>query len=382
MDKRYFNEDHEIFRKSVKNFVEKELAPHAQEWEEKEDFPTREVFKKVGDMGYFGIEFSTELGGSGLDFWYTVVFHEEFVQCGSGGVDMSVMVQKDITLPYIDKGGTEEQKKKFLVPGIKGDLIGALGVTEPFAGSDVAGIKTSAKKDGDYYVINGSKTFITNGCKADFVVLATKTNPSAGHQGITMFVVDTKTPGFMVSKRLKKLGHHTSDTAELAFDEMRVPKENIIGGENAGFYEIMKNFQRERIVAAIATVSGAQRIWNETKKYILERYAFGKPIGKFQVNQHKMVDMLTEITAARELTYLACWKFANNIDAVVDVSMAKLYSSEMANRVAYQCLQLYGGYGFMREYPIERAFRDFRLMPIGGGTSEIMKEIIRRLIGL
>ncbi len=382
MDKRYFNEDHEVFRKSVRNFVEKELTPHAQEWEEKEDFPTREVFKKVGDMGYFGIEFSPELGGSGLDFWYTVVFHEEFVQCGSGGVDMSVMVQKDICLPYIDKGGTEEQKKKYLVPSIKGELIGALGVTEPFAGSDVAGIKTTAKKDGDCYVINGSKTFITNGCKANFVVLATKTNPSAGHQGITMFIVDTKTPGFTVGKRLKKVCHHTSDTAELAFDDMKVHKENMLGGENGGFYEIMKNFQRERLVAAIATVAGAQRVWDETKKYILERYAFGKPIGKFQANQHKMVDMLTEITCARELMYSACWKFANNIDAVVDVSMAKLYSSEMANRVAYQCLQLYGGYGLMMEYPIQRAYRDFRLMPIGGGTSEIMKEIIRRLIGL
>lgn len=378
MDKRYFTQDHNIFRKSVRNFVEKELAPYATEWEEKEDFPTRDVFKKIGDMGYFGIEY----GGSGLDFWYTVVFYEKLVHCGSGGVSMSIMVQKDIALPYIDKSGTDEQKKKYLVPAIKGNLIGALGVTEPHAGSDVAGIKTTAKKDGNSYIINGSKMFITNGCKADFVVLATKTKPDAGHQGITMFIVDTKTPGFSVGKRLKKVCHHTSDTAELSFDDMKVPKEAMLGEENMGFYEIMKNFQRERLVAAVATVAGAQRIWDETKKYVLERQAFGKPIGKFQVNKHKMVDMLVEITCARELTYLACWKFANKIDVISEVSMAKLYSADMANRVAYQCLQLHGGYGLMMEYPIQRAFRDFRLMPIGGGTSEIMKEIIGRVIGL
>lgn len=382
MDKRYFTEEHEIFRKAVRNFVEKELTPHAEEWEEQQDFPTREVFKRIGELGYFGIEYPEKYGGSGADFWTTVVFYEELVHCGSGGVAMAITVQKDIAPPYVYKAGTEEQKLKYLVPAIKGEMICALGVTEPGAGSDVAGIRTRAVKDGSDYVINGSKIFITNGCKADFVVLATKTNPEAGHQGITLFIVETKTKGFSVGKRLKKLGHWPSDTAELVFEDMRIPKENMLGEENMGFYEIMKNFQRERLVAAVATVAGIQRAWEMTLEYTKQREAFGRPICKFQVNRHKLVDMLTEIEAARQLTYLACWKFSQGIDAVKEVSMAKLYSSEIANKVAYHCLQLYGGYGFMMEYPIQRVFRDMRLMPIGGGTSEIMKEIIARVEGI
>lgn len=382
MDKRYFTEDHEVFRKSVRSFVEKELLPFSAEWEEQGDFPTQEVFKKLGDLGFLGIEYPEEYGGSGADFWYTVVFYEEMVNCGSGGVEMAVMVQKDIAPPYIEKAGTDEQKKRYLTSAIKGDIVVALGVTEPGAGSDVAGIRTVAKKDGSDYVINGTKIFITNGCKADVVVLATKTNPDAGHQGITLFIVETKTKGFSVGKRLKKLGHWTSDTAELILEDVRVPKEAILGEENMGFYEIMKNFQRERLVAAVATVAGAQRVWEETLKYTQERQVFGRPVCKFQVNRHKLVDMLTEIEAARQLTYYSCWKYAQGIDATKEISMAKLYSSEMANKVAYHCLQLYGGYGYMMEYPVQRAYRDFRLIPIGGGTSEIMKEIISRLSGI
>lgn len=382
MDTRYFTEEHEILRKSVRDFVQKELAPNADKWEEEEDFPTREVFKKIGYLGFIGIEFPEEVGGSNADFFSTVVFFEELVGCGSGGVMMSIMVQKDIALPYIDKGGTKEQKEKYLVPGIKGELIGALGVTEPGAGSDVAGIRTFAKKDGNDYIINGSKIFITNGCKADFVVLATKTTPDAGHQGMTMFIVETKTPGFSVGRKLKKLGHRTSDTAELVLEDVRVPKDAMLGGENMGFYEIMKHFQRERLVAAVATVSGAQKAWEQAFKYAQERQQFGRPISKFQVTRHKLVDMLTEITCARELTYYASWLYSQKKDATKEVSMAKLYSADMANRIAYQGVQIHGGYGYMMEYPIQRSFRDFRLMPIGGGTSEIMKEIISKLLGL
>ncbi len=382
MPSQYFNEQHEIFRKSVREFVEKELAPHADEWEEKEDFPTREIFKKVGELGFLGLRFPEKYGGSEADFFTEVVFVEEIGRCNSGGVAMSILVQAFMTLPYINSFGTEEQKLEYLVPGIKGEKIAAIGVTEPDAGSDVAGIKTTAVRDGNNYIINGSKIFITNGCKADFVIVAAKTKPEAGHNGISLFLVDSNTPGFSVGKRLKKLGNKTSDTAELFFSDVKVPANKLLGGENMGFFGIMKHFQEERLVAAIAAASDAKRLWELGYKYALERKAFGRPIGKFQANRHKLVEMLAEVESAQQYTYYACWLFDKGIDCIKEVSMAKYLTSELINKIAYNVLQLHGGYGYMDEYLISRAYRDVRLLTIGGGTSEIMKEIVGKLLGL
>ncbi len=371
-----FTPDHETFRKSVRNFVEKELLPHQETWEREKGFP-KDVFKQLGELGFLGIAYPEELGGSGLDYWYSICFFEELVRCRMSGLAMDVMVQTEISTPIINVLGTDEQKQEFLVPAIRGDKVGALGITEPDTGSDVANIKTTAKKAGDDYVINGAKMYITNGSKADFITLSVRTGEE-GHGGISLVTFPTDTKGFEVGKRLEKLGMDSSDTTLLFFENCRIPQRYVLGEENKGFYYIMQNFQGERLGAAVTCVAEAQQMIEDALAYGRERQAFGRPILSFQVWRHKFAQRMTELEAARQLTYHAADMFVKKQDCVTEISMAKLLASELANQIAYDCLQFHGGAGFMREYDISRAYRDLRLIPIGAGSSDIMREIIAK----
>ncbi len=375
-----FSEEHEMFRRSLRSFIEKEIAPHADEWEEKGEFPHREIFRRFGELGFLGVNTSEEYGGGGADFVATIVFTEEMARCNSSGFASSIGLHSYIALPYLDTLGTEEQKQKYLVPGVRGELIGALGVTEPGAGSDVGSIRTSAVKDGDDYIINGSKIFITNGGIADFVILAAKTDKDAGHAGITLFLVDTDTPGFTVSRKLDKLGWRAGNTAELSFEDVRVPKTAMFGEEAQGFYQIMIHFQEERLYMGAGAVCEAQRALDLAIEYAKEREQFGRPIAKFQVTRHKIADMATEIEAARQLVYNSVRLHIEQEPCQVEVAMCKLHACEMATSVIDRALQIFGGYGYMMEYPIQRLWRDSRIGPIGGGTSEIQREIIGRML--
>ncbi len=376
----FFTDEHEIFRKSFREFVERELAPHTSEWERAESFP-REVYKRMGELGYLGLSYPEELGGGGGDYWYNVVYGEELVRSGSAGVNMSLMVQTDMATPIIAAIGTREQKEEFLVPAIRGEKIAALGVSEPNAGSDVASIRTTARRVGGDFVVNGAKTFITNGTRADFITLAVRTGAD-GYGGVSLILFPTDAKGFRVAKKLKKIGNHASDTAELSFEDCRVPARNLLGEENQGFYYIMMNFQGERLIAAVSSVAGAQRAIDLGIEYARDRKAFGRPVVGFQVWRHELTQLLTEVEAGRWLTYRACDLFNRKQEAVKEISMAKLYCGELACRVADRVLQLHGGAGYMDEYPISRIWRDTRLITIGGGTSEIMKEIISKRVGL
>lgn len=381
MDTRYFTEEHEMFRKSVRSFVEKEFLPHADMWEEQEDFPN-DIFKKMGDLGFLGTHYPEEYGGSGLDFFYTVVLCEELARGRCAGVALAVLVQTDMATPPLAIIGTHEQKEKYLAPAIRGEMIAALGITEPGAGSDVAGLRTTAARDGDDYVINGSKIFITNGARADFITLAARAENTSGHRGISLFIVPTDTPGFSVGRKLKKVGHWSSDTAELIFEDVRIPRENMLGPEGKGFYEVMKNFQGERLVGSIFPIAYAQLVLEDTIEYVKDRKQFGRSISEFQVTQHKIVDMTTELMAAREFSYKAAWLYDRGEECVNEVSMAKAFATGVARRVSDECLQLHGGYGYMMEYFVQRAWRDIRMYAIGGGTTEIMKEIVAKRMGL
>ena len=375
-----FQPIHDDLRKSYREFVENELLPHADEWEEAEDFPY-EYFKKMGDLGYLGMQYPEDCGGDD-DILAEVVVQEELPRCGSGGVAASVGAHVGIAMPQISKFGTPEQKEKYLVPAIKGESIGALGITEPGAGSDVAAISTYAVRDGSDWVINGSKTFITNGCKCDWIVVAAKTDRDKGFGGISQFIVERGTPGFETSKRLKKLGWKASDTGELSFMDCRVPADALLGTENKGFFQIMANFTWERLTLALGSICGAEMVMEETIAYARERQAFGHPISQFQVIAHYFADMATKIEAARQLTYYALELHMQGKNPIKEVSMAKLFGCDVACEVVDQCLQIYGGYGFMDEYPVSRTFRDMRLGPIGGGTREVMREIIGKTMGL
>jgi citronellyl-CoA dehydrogenase len=379
-DDRFFTPDHETFRKTVRDFVEKELAPHAEEWEERGGFP-REVFKRFGELGILGIRYPQELGGSGLDYWYTVAYVEELCRTKMAGLNMSIMVQSDMATPVINDLGTDEQKKEFLAPAIRGDKIAALGVTEPGAGSDVANLRCTARRVGGDYVINGAKTFITNGTRADFITLMVRTGGD-GFGGISIVLFPTDVKGYTVGRALRKMGNHTSDTAELAFDDCKIPARYLLGEENMGFYYLMKNFQGERLVAALGGTQGAQLCWEDAVKYTSERHAFGRPVAKFQTTRHLLADLITQIEAGRRLAYHAADLYNRGLECTKEVSMAKLFCGEMAIHVVDRCLQLHGGYGYIEEYHICRAYRDMRLLTIGGGTSEIMKEIISKLSGL
>ena len=377
-----FTDEHEQLREWVGRFVHNEIAPHVDEWEEAGEFP-RELFVRCGELGFLGLKYPERLGGQGGDYAHDAVWVEELARSGaSGGVGAGLGAQTGIATPPIFNFGTPEQHERWLRPAIRGERIGALGITEPGGGSDVAAIRTVARKVAGGFVVNGSKTFITNGVRADFLVCAVKTTEEGGHQGLSFLVLERDMPGYEVTSKLEKMGWHSSDTGELAFTDVAVPDENLLGEENRGFYLIMANFSWERLLMALAAVGGMQRVFATTLSYAKERHAFGKPIGRFQAIRHKFADMATKIDASRSLTYHALRLFADGEDPVREVTMAKLFTQRAMIEVAEECLQIHGGYGYMREYGIERALRDARLGPIGGGTDEIMKEIVgRQLIG-
>jgi alkylation response protein AidB-like acyl-CoA dehydrogenase len=375
-----FSDEHEALRESIESFCKKELAPHSEEWE-RDGFPDW-VFRRMGELGFLGIYFPEEYGGQGGDYLMSIVRGEAMAQSNNGGLTMGVAVHTDMATPPILKFGSEYLKQTYLVPAIKGEKISCLGISEPGAGSDVAGIRTRAVRDGDSYVINGAKTFITNGARADFIVLVTKTDPEAGYDGFSLFVVDTDTPGFHVSKKLEKLGMHSSDTAELAFEDLRVPAENLLGEEGKGFYHIMWELQGERLIGAAGCVAGAQRVFDQTIEYAKQRNAFGRPIGRFQAIRHKFAEMATKIETARQMVYTTAWRVEQGDYPVREISMAKLYASRIAVEVCDEAIQIHGGYGYMKEYNVERAWRDMRLNRIGAGTDEIMLEVIGRSYGL
>lgn len=376
----FFTPEHDALRATVRRFVETELAPHAEQWEADGDFPDW-VFAKLGEQGFLGLHYPVEYGGQGGDYLSSVVLKEEMARCGSGGVGMAVAVQTDMATPPILKFGTEEQKQAFLVPAIKGTKIACLGITEPDAGSDVANIQTTAKRDGDGWVINGRKIFITNGCRAHFCTLVARTDKPAGYQGFSLFLVPTDTPGWHVSRRLDKLGMRSSDTAEIALDDVRVPADALLGEEGRGFYQIMWELQGERLVAAAGAVAGAQLTLDRCLSYAKERHAFGKPISANQAVSHRLVDMAMEIEAARHLVYDAVWKVNKGEYPVKEISMAKLYTGVVCNKVANSAMQIFGGAAYTMDVPIQRGWRDARLMRIGGGSDEVMREIIAKISG-
>jgi alkylation response protein AidB-like acyl-CoA dehydrogenase len=375
-----FTDEHEALRESIRSFAVKELAPHAEEWEET-TFPDS-VFARMGELGFLGLDKPEAYGGQGGDYCSSLVLAEEIVHGRSGGLAMAVAVQTDMAMPPILAFGSEEQKREWAAPAIAGEKILCLGITEPDAGSDVAGIKTRAVRDGDEYVINGSKTYITNGHRAHVIVLVTKTDPDAGYDGFTLFLVPMNAPGVIREKKLEKLGMHASDTALLAFQDVRVPDSAVLGQVGKGFYHIMWELQGERLIGAAGCVAGAQRVFDQTLKYANERTAFGRQIGKFQVNRHKFAEMATKIEAARQLTYTTAWRFQNGEYPVREISMAKLYAARIAVEVADECIQIHGGAGYMKEYGVERVWRDMRLNRIGAGTDEIMLDVIGRSYGL
>jgi len=375
-----FTDEHEQLRDSIRRFVIKELQPHAEEWEET-TFPDW-VFARLGELGFLGLDKPEAYGGQGGDYYTSLVLAEEIVHAHCGGLAMGLAVHTDMAMPPILAFGTEEQKQEWVVPAIAGKKILCLGITEPDAGSDVAGIKTVAKRDGDGYVINGSKTYITNGHRADVIVLVTKTDTDAGYDGFTLFLVPMDAEGVIREKRLKKLGMHASDTALLAFQDVHVPESAVLGQIGKGFYHIMWELQGERLIGAAGCVAGAQNVFDRTLQYAKERKAFGREIGRFQVIRHKFAEMATKIETARQLVYTTAWRFQNGEYPVREISMAKLYAARIAVEVADECIQIHGGAGYMVEYGVERVWRDMRLNRIGAGTDEIMLDVIGRSYGL
>jgi alkylation response protein AidB-like acyl-CoA dehydrogenase len=381
-----FTDEHEQLRESIRRFVIKELQPHADEWEET-TFPDW-VFERMGELGFLGLDKPVQYGGQGGDYYASLVLAEELAHSHCGGLAMGLAVQTDMAMPPILAFGTEEQKQQWAAPAIAGTKILCIGITEPDAGSDVAGIKTRAVRDeatGDY-IINGSKTYITNGHRAHAIVLVTKTGvggtTDSGHDGFTLFLVPMDTPGVIREKRLKKLGMHASDTALLAFQDVRVPESAVLGQIGKGFYHIMWELQGERLIGAAGAVAGAQQVFDRTLQYAKERQAFGRSIGHFQVIRHKFADMATKIETARQMVYTTAWRHQNGEYPVREISMAKLYASRIAVEVADDCIQIHGGAGYMQEYGIERTWRDLRLNRIGAGTDEIMLDVIGRSYGL
>jgi acyl-CoA dehydrogenase len=376
-----FTDEHHQLREAIRRFVDTELKPHAEEWEDARWFPN-DVFTRMAELGYLGLKYPEQYGGEGGDHLHDAVLTEELPRAGSGGLSAGIGAHIGIATPPVFKFGTEDQKQRFLAPAIRGEKIAALGITEPGAGSDVAGIRTFAQKVDGGYVVNGSKTFITNGVRADFVVTAVKTTAEGGHHGLSFLILESDMEGYSVSKKLEKMGWHASDTGELAFQDVFVPDENLLGEENKGFYLIMANFQWERLLMALGAVGSMQGVLERTIEYALERSAFGRPIGKHQAIRHRIAAMAVRLETGRAITYNALRLFHEGHDAVREVTMAKLKTQRDAFEQADDALQVFGGAGYMKEYGIERAARDTRLGPIGGGTDEIMKEILSKQLGL
>ncbi|MBW2191278.1 MAG: acyl-CoA dehydrogenase family protein [Deltaproteobacteria bacterium] len=385
-----FKEEHQIFRQQVRTFVEHELAPKVDQWEEEKLFPNS-VFKRAGEMGILGAHYPEDVGGSGGDFWMSVVKSEELPRCGAAGVVMGLLVQADMATPVINDLGSREVKDEFLAPAIRGDKIAALGVTEPGAGSDVAALRTTARLVGDEYVINGSKTFITNGTRADFVTLMVKTDPDAGHNGISIVVCPTEVKGFSISRKLEKAGNWSSDTAELFYEDVRIPKRYLLGEEGMGFVYLMQNFQSERLVGCVSGLAGAKLALDRSVQFGRERVAFGKPLIKREYWQQKFVDLYTKYEAAKALTYNACAayneeKFVNqgaiSMETTRIISMSKAYVGDVTAEIMDQCLQFHGGMGYLEELWVARAWRDARLFRIGGGATEVMRYTVAKIMGL
>jgi len=376
----YFTDAHEELRLHVRRFLEKEVQPHLEEWEHT-TFPSA-IFRRFGELGFLGLRYPPEYGGQGGDYFSAVVLSEELARIGSGGLGMAVSVQAEMATPPVFKFGTDEQKRRWLVPAITGEHIAALAITEPDAGSDVAGITTVARRFGDEFVVNGRKIFITNGARCDWVLVVTKSERERGHSGFNLLVIEKGTKGFEVSRTLEKLGMHSSDTAELVFDDCRVPAANLIGEEGEGFKNLMWELQGERMIAAAGAIAGAQRTFEYALEYAQNRSAFGKPISSFQVIKHKLVDMGTRIAAVQAFVYQTAKRWDEGEYPVREISQAKLLATQVACEVADEAIQILGGHGYMREFPVERAWRDARLARIGAGTDEIMKEIIAKTYGL
>jgi citronellyl-CoA dehydrogenase len=372
--------EHEVFRDTARKFVEEQLVPRAREFDEKGRMD-KSLFRRMGDLDMLGLRYDTRWGGAGLDWSFTTVLFEEIARCDNAGVAMAVSVHTDMATPSLAEFGSDELRERYLVPSIKGEMVGAIAVTEPDAGSDVAGIKTRAVRDGDHWVINGSKIYITNAAISDWRCVLTVTDPKAGYGGFSQILVPTDSPGFSY-QLLEKIGNLGSDTGQLFFEDVRVPVSHTIGEVGRGFQQQMKQFQDERLVACITTNASAEILWETTKRYCEERVLFGKPLSKMQVTQFKFVEMMTQITAARELTYACIRKRIKGEDATREISMAKIFSGRMIRFVSDECLQLHGGYGYMRECVAGRAFVDSRLVSIGGGADEVMIHYLARMFGL
>ncbi|MEZ4777026.1 MAG: acyl-CoA dehydrogenase family protein [Bacteroidia bacterium] len=374
----YFTEEHEMFRQSLRSFLDKEVIPHIDRWEEEEQIP-KEVWKKMGDLGFLGLSYPEKYGGMALDFFYDVIFCEEVSKCFSGGFAVTQMVVQYMSGPYILKYGSDFLKEKYLPKIISGEWVCSIAITEPGAGSDAANIQTNATREGDHYIVNGAKTFITNGVYGDFLVAVVKTDPQAGPAGVSLLVIDRNAPGVSATK-LKKLGWHASDTAELSFDQVKVPVENLIGKEGHGFYYLMGGLQVERLTGSVGAYAGCEAALEYALGYMAERKAFGRTINKFQVLRHRVAQLAAELEAVKQFV-LYCARRHNDGEYIVkECSMAKLLSTELSDKTAYDCLQFLGGYGYMEEYRMARMFRDSRILTIGGGTSEIMREIIAKMV--
>jgi len=370
-----------LFRESVKKFLDAEVEPHYEAWEKNEIWP-RELWNKLGENGFLCVDMSSDYGGFDASFELSCVVVEEVSRAGYGALASGISVHSDIVAPYIMHLGSEEQKQRWLPGMVSGEIVGAIGMTEPGAGSDLQGMKTSAEKDGDEFVINGQKTFITNGQHADLIVLAAKTDPKLGAKGVTLFTVDCHLEGYQKGRNLEKMGLHSGDTSEIFFQDVRVSSKEVLGGEGNGFANLMNELPRERLILAVGCVAAAEGMLDITVEYTLERQAFGAPIAKLQNTKFVLADIKTEIELNKALAEKYVARYVSGDLTPVEASMSKLAASEMQGRVADQCVQLFGGYGYMREYPISRAYLDARIQRIYGGTSEIMKELISRsLVG-
>ena len=378
MENGYFTEEHEFFRESFREFLQKEVVPHIEKWE-KTGSIERFIWTKFGEMGYFGLNYPEAYGGLDLDIFYTVIFLEELQKINSGGFAAAIWAHAYLAMTHLNKEGDESIKQKYLGPSITGEKIGCLCITEPFGGSDVAGMRTTATKNDDHYIINGSKTFITNGVYSDYLIVAAKTDPTSKHTGMSLFILDREMPGITATK-LDKLGWKASDTGEIAFDNVKVPLKNLMGEEGKGFPYIMQHFALERLIMGINAHARAEYAVDYTIQYMSQRKAFGTTIDKLQALRHKIAEMASQVEMCKEFNYSIAKRLGQGGYVVKEASMSKLLSTKMADEVIYDALQLLGGYGYMEEYPMARLLRDSRLGPIGGGTSEILREIIAKII--
>lgn len=374
----YFAQEHEAFRQVVRRFVEAEINPHVEEWEAARLWPAHELLPKMGALGLLGLSYPEAYGGGGADYWYNVVLLEELGRVDCAAVPMGIAVHTDMATPALAEFGSDDLKRRFLTPAISGELVAAIGVSEPDAGSDVAAIRTRAVVDGDDYIINGAKMWITNGTQADFITLLARTSGERGFRGMSLIVVPTDAPGFSVSRKLEKLGNHASDTAILTFEDVRVPRANRIGDEGMGFILQMRQFQRERLAGVLMSLSGMEKIIRMTINYCRQRQTFGRPLIDNQWIHFRIAELLTEVEALRQLAYHCVRVMIAGDDITREVSMAKLKAGRLAREVADTCLQFHGGMGYVEEYPMARYFRDTRLLSIGGGADEIMLGIIAK----